>query len=87
MAGLFPGSHRLHFKRNMASNLAAELGAELTAAGTVPTDDAGLSTVAGLYVAGDAATPIQSVAVATASGARAAYAINADLAIPHDASA
>jgi thioredoxin reductase len=71
----------------LTSNLAAELGAELTAAGTAVTDDAGLSTVAGLYVAGDAATPVQSVAVATASGARAAYAINADLAIPPDASA
>jgi thioredoxin reductase len=59
----------------------------LTTTGTVVTDDAGLSTVAGLYVAGDAATPVQSVAVATASGARAAYAINADLAIPRHASA
>jgi thioredoxin reductase len=59
----------------------------LTTTGTVVTDDAGLSTVAGLYVAGDAATPVQSVAVATASGARAACAVNADLAIPRHASA
>ncbi len=66
----------------LASNLAASLEAELTDSGTIATDDAGQSTVAGLYVAGDAATPVQSVAVAAASGARAAYAINADLAIP-----
>ena len=66
----------------LASGLAASLGAVLTETGTVATDDTGLSTVAGLYVAGDAATPVQSVAVATASGARAAYAINAELAIP-----
>ncbi|HET7171631.1 MAG TPA: NAD(P)/FAD-dependent oxidoreductase [Gaiellales bacterium] len=69
-------------KLELASNLAASLGAEMTETGTVATDDSGLSTVAGLYVAGDAATSVQSVAVATASGARAAYAINADLAIP-----
>ena len=67
-------------KLELASDLASSLGAELTETGTVATNDAGLSTVAGLYVAGDAATPVQSVAVATASGARAAYAINADLA-------
>ena len=69
-------------KLELASDLAASLGAELTETGTVADDDTGLSTVAGLYVAGDAATPVQSVAVATASGARAAYAINAELAIP-----
>jgi thioredoxin reductase len=66
----------------LASDLAASVGAELTPTGTVAVDEAGLSTVAGLYVAGDAATPVQSVAVSTGSGARAAYAINADLAVP-----
>ncbi|HEV8452347.1 MAG TPA: NAD(P)/FAD-dependent oxidoreductase [Gaiellales bacterium] len=66
----------------LASNLATSLGAVLSETGTVSVDEVGLSTVPGLYVAGDAATPVQSVAVATASGARAAYAINADLAIP-----
>ena len=69
-------------KLELASDLAASLGAELSETGTVSVDEVGLSTVPGLYVAGDAATPVQSVAVATASGARAAYAINADLAIP-----
>ena len=70
-------------KLTLASDLAASLGADLTETGTVAVDEAGVSTVPGLYVAGDAATPVQSVAVATASGARAAYAITADLAIPH----
>jgi thioredoxin reductase len=68
-------------KLELASDLAASLGADLHETGTVSVDDVGLSTVPGLYVAGDAATPVQSVAVATASGARAAYGINADLAI------
>jgi thioredoxin reductase len=68
-------------KLELARDLAASLGADLRETGTVTVDDVGLSTVPGLYVAGDAATPVQSVAVATASGARAAYAINADLAI------
>jgi len=64
----------------LASDLAVSLGALLTDMGTVATDATGLSTVPGLYVAGDAATPVQSVAIASASGARAAYAINAELA-------
>jgi pyruvate/2-oxoglutarate dehydrogenase complex dihydrolipoamide dehydrogenase (E3) component len=63
----------------LASDVAVTLGAELTDAGTVSIDPAGQSSVPGLYIAGDAATPVQSVAVATGSGARAAYAINASL--------
>jgi thioredoxin reductase len=66
----------------LATDLAASLGAELTDRGTVATDETGLSTISGVYVAGDATTPVQSVAVAAATGARAAYAINADLATP-----
>ena len=63
----------------LASGLAVALGADLTDTGTVAIDPTGQSSVAGLYIAGDAATPVQSVAVATGSGARAAYAINASL--------
>jgi thioredoxin reductase len=72
-------------KLSLASDLAASLGAEHNETGTVATDTAGLSTVPNLYVAGDAATAVQSVAVAAGSGARAAYAMNAELAIhrPH----
>ena len=67
-------------KLSLASDLAASLGAELNETGTVATDAAGLSTVPNLYAAGDAATAVQSVAVATGTGARAAYAINGELA-------
>ena len=64
----------------LAGDLAIQLGAELTELGTIAIDPTGETTVAGLYAAGDAGTPVQSVAVATGSGARAAYAINARLA-------
>jgi thioredoxin reductase len=66
-------------KLTLASDLAVTLGAELTAAGSVAIELTGQSSVAGLYIAGDAATPVQSVAVAAGSGARAAYVINASL--------
>ena len=63
----------------LASDLAASLGAALTEVGSVETDAAGQTSVRGLYAAGDAGSTVQSVAVATGSGARAAYAINAEL--------
>ena len=52
----------------LASDLAVTLGAELTDNGTVAIDPTGQSNVPGLYIAGDAATPVQSVAVAAGSG-------------------
>jgi thioredoxin reductase len=64
---------------SLASDLAVSLGAALTEVGSVETDGSGQSSVPGLYAAGDAGTPVQSVAVATGSGARAAYAMNAEL--------
>jgi thioredoxin reductase len=63
----------------LTSDIAVTLGAVLTDTGTVAIDPTGQSSVPGLYIAGDAATPVQSIAVATGSGARAAYAINASL--------
>jgi thioredoxin reductase len=66
---------------SLASGLAASLGAALTEAGTVSVDPTGQSSVPGLYATGDAGTAVQSVAVAAGSGARAAYAINAELAL------
>jgi thioredoxin reductase len=65
---------------SLASQIAPSLGAVLTEIGSVHTDETGLTAVPGLYVAGDAGAELQSVAIATASGARAAYAINAGLA-------
>jgi thioredoxin reductase len=66
---------------SLASDLAASLGADLADAGGVSVDPTGQSSIAGLYAAGDAGTAVQSVAVAAGSGARAAYAINAELAL------
>jgi len=66
---------------SLASDLAPSLGAALTASGSVESEETGQSTVPGLYVAGDADAGVQSVAIATGSGARAAYALNADLAL------
>lgn len=64
---------------SLTSDLAVSLGAALTEVGSVETDASGQSSVPGLYAAGDAGMPVQSVAVATGSGARAAYSINAEL--------
>ena len=64
---------------SLTSDLAVSLGAALTEVGSVDTDASGQSSVPGLYAAGDAGMPVQSVAVATGSGARAAYSINAEL--------
>jgi thioredoxin reductase len=65
---------------SLGSDLAVQLGAEIGETGAVVVDPTGQTSVPYLYAAGDAATPVQSVAVAAASGARAAYAINAALA-------
>lgn len=64
---------------SLTTDLAVSLGATLTEVGSVETDASGQSSVPGLYAAGDAGTPVQSVAVATGSGARAAYAMNSEL--------
>ena len=65
----------------LPTDLALSLGAQLSEVGRVATDESGQTSVLGLYAAGDAGRPVQSVAVASGSGARAAYAINAELAI------
>ena len=77
--------HALFIQPNLslASDLATRLGAALTGIGSIETDAAGHTTVPGLYAAGNAGTTVQSVAVATGTGARAAYAINAELAMDH----
>lgn len=67
---------------SLATDLGPSLGAALAPNGSVATDEAGQSSVSGLYAAGDAGSPVQSVAVATGTGARSAYALNASLA-PH----
>jgi thioredoxin reductase len=63
-------------RRDQPNRLAATLGCELTAAGTILTDTDGRTTTAGVYAAGDAATPhARSVANAIGTGSRVAYAV------------
>ena len=65
----------------LACEFAAELGAELDNKGSVAVDPSGGTGVHGLRVIGDAGSPPQSVAVAIGTGATAAYATNAELAL------
>ena len=63
-------------RRDQPNGLAAALGCELTASGTIVTDADGRTNVAGVYAAGDAATPqSRSVANAIGTGSRVAYAV------------
>jgi thioredoxin reductase len=63
-------------RRDQPNGLAAALGCELTASGTIVTDADGRTNVAGVFAAGDAATPhSRSVANAIGSGSRVAYAV------------
>lgn len=64
-------SHRTPF--------AHDLGCQVDARGVVQVDLRGRTSAAGVYAAGDLASPIRSVAIAVAQGAAAAYGINADL--------
>ena len=63
-------------RRDQPNRLAAALGCQLTAAGTLLTDADGRTNVAGVYAAGDAATPhSRSVANAIGTGSRVGYAV------------
>lgn len=57
-------------------NLAARLGCEFTDRGAVRTGEYEMTSVPGLFVAGDASRAVQLVIVAAAEGAEAAFAIN-----------
>ena len=62
--------------RGQPNGLAAALGCELTSAGTIVIDGDGRTSVAGVYAAGDAATPSsRSVANAIGTGSRVGYAV------------
>ncbi|MFN8379815.1 MAG: NAD(P)/FAD-dependent oxidoreductase [Anaerolineae bacterium] len=58
---------------------AHDLGCEVDEQDVVKVDRRGRTTVAGIYAAGDLASPVRSVAIAVAQGAAAGYGINADL--------
>ncbi len=63
-------------RRDQPNGLPAALGCQLTAAGTLVTDADGRTNVAGVYAAGDAATPhSRSVANAIGTGSRVGYAV------------
>jgi thioredoxin reductase len=63
-------------QRAQPNRLATALGCQLTAAGTLFTDADGRTNVAGVYAAGDAATPhSRSVANAIGTGSRVGYAV------------
>ena len=64
----------------LPNELAESLGAELTEGGTILTAPDDTTTVPGLFAAGDPAEFVQAVTISSASGLRAAYAINAELA-------
>jgi thioredoxin reductase len=61
------------------TDLALQLGCELTGCGVVQADARGLTTVAGVYVAGDVSEDLNFVSIAAAEGTRAAVAIHRDL--------
>jgi thioredoxin reductase len=74
--------------RDQPNGIAAALGCELTAAGTLATDADGRTSVAGVYAAGDAATPhSRSVANAIGTGSRVGYAVALDRLAPGVAAA
>ena len=63
------------------SPLPAQLGCELDESGAVVIDEEGRTTVPGVFAAGDATTGKKAVVLAAAAGSRAAYSINAGLAV------
>jgi len=67
-------------KQQQQSPLAQKLGCPVSPRGVIDTDDWESTSVAGLYVAGDASHDVQLAIVAAAEGARAAFDINRSLA-------
>jgi thioredoxin reductase len=75
-------------RRDQPNGLAAVLGCDLSEAGTIVTDADGRTNVAGVYAAGDAATPhSRSVANAIGTGSRVAHAVVLDRVAPAVAAA
>lgn len=63
----------------LASDLPQQIGCEQTETGLIRIGADSQTSVAGVYAAGDATTPLQQIVVAAASGAQAAMMINRDL--------
>jgi thioredoxin reductase len=62
------------------SPLPAQLGCDLDESGAIVIDGDGRTSVPGVFAAGDATTDKKAVVLAAATGSRAAYSINADIA-------
>lgn len=63
---------------NSSNRLAEQLGCKTNADGFIEVDELGRTSVARVYAAGDAVSPVHQVIVAAASGTRAALAANHD---------
>lgn len=61
------------------AELAAQLGCRINPRGEIETDSQGLSSVPGVYIAGDASPDIKLAIVAAAEGTKAGYALNREL--------
>ncbi len=66
-------------KTTHRTSFAYDLGCKVDDQQVVQVDLRGRTSVAGVYAAGDIASPMRSVALAVAQGAAAAYGMNADL--------
>lgn len=68
-----------HVPFRQHSTLSAQLGCQLTSTGHLEVDDWQKTSVPGVYAAGDATTPMRSVANAVAAGTRAGAFVNHEL--------
>ncbi len=65
---------RLDFVQH--SDISTQLGCEHSITGHITTDELGKTSIHGLYAAGDNASPLRSIAMASATGQKAGAAIN-----------
>ncbi|HET9441057.1 MAG TPA: NAD(P)/FAD-dependent oxidoreductase [Longimicrobiales bacterium] len=65
--------------QSVTNGIAEQLGCERTDKDLIAIDADGRTSVAGVYAAGDAVSPMQQIVIAAASGATAAMHINRDL--------
>jgi thioredoxin reductase len=72
-------------RRTQPSAIAERLGLELDDHELIPADASGRTEIPGVYVAGDAAAPVRSVAIAIGSGSRVGTAMAADLIVDRPA--
>ncbi len=69
--------HRAAYEQHC--KIPEKLGCELTATGHIKVNEFQQTTVKGIYVVGDASSPMRAVALANASGTKAAFVLNHEL--------